>query len=200
MSFEQLETQDQERKKKKKLEDQKNEQFFLEKKIREESTELLQKLASQLASEFWIDITQAKQLISGSTEEALWKLASWVSHLSLSQNEKLQQAIWEAKNSLKNISKQTRESLKQSLEQEKLFEEEQAYMFTKNIFPSSFLERGKNPKNIQDQCIGGVLWILDTTEAVILFLYGLSRWVLLTPYHIYLLITGKAHYEGWHKI
>jgi hypothetical protein len=71
MTFEQLDHQSREEKKKKNLEEQKRELFFLEKNIRGESSQMLQKLAQEIAQEFGIDISQAKELINGKTESGL---------------------------------------------------------------------------------------------------------------------------------
>jgi hypothetical protein len=35
---------------------------------------------------------------------------------------------------------------------------------------------------------------------VILFVYGLWKGILLTPYHIYLLLAGKWEYDGFKNI
>ncbi len=71
MSFEQLEYQQREEKKKKNLESQRQEQFFLEQKIRNESSLLLQKLAANIASEFGINISEAQNLLEGNTKNSL---------------------------------------------------------------------------------------------------------------------------------
>lgn len=71
MSFEQSEQQEREQKRKKSLDTQKQEQFFLEQKIRNESSLLLQKLAANIASEFGINIADAQKLLEGSTKESL---------------------------------------------------------------------------------------------------------------------------------
>lgn len=71
MSFEQSEQQEREQKRKKSLDTQKQEQFFLEQKIRNESSLLLQKLAANIASEFGINIADAQKLLEGNTKESL---------------------------------------------------------------------------------------------------------------------------------
>ena len=71
MSFEQLEHQHSEEKKRKKLDTQRQEQFFLEQKIRNESSLLLQKLAANIALEFGINISEAQNLLEGNTKNSL---------------------------------------------------------------------------------------------------------------------------------
>ncbi len=200
MSFEQLEYQQREEKKKKNLESQRQEQFFLEQKIRNESSLLLQKLAANIASEFGINISEAQNLLEGNTKNSLWELSLGVSEkLSLQEQEKLQQAIIRAKEALQAASKEFREHLRMTLEQEKNISDT-PWVLTRKLFSADFIQRGHSPESFTDEAIGWLLWIIDSTEAIILFLYGLGKWVLVTPYHLYLLATGKASYDGWKKI
>jgi hypothetical protein len=62
------------------------------------------------------------------------------------------------------------------------------------------LQKAYNPQNFWDQIIGAWVGIFDTSEAIILFTYWLWKWVLLTPYHLYLILTGKWEYEWFSKI
>ena len=196
MSFEQLEHQEHEQKKKKKLEKEKNEQFFLERQVHDESSQLLQKLASEIAREFWIDISQAKNLLGGKAQE---NLSPSLFSLNTVQQQKLDEAVYKAKEALRLQSKEVRESLKKTLEFENRFDDVPGKL-VKKLFSQELLKRWIYPQSITDQALWSILGLLDSSEAVILFLYGLGKWVLLTPYHLYLIITGKANYDGWKKI
>jgi hypothetical protein len=72
MTFEQLDIQKKDSEKKKQdLEQEKTEQFWLEKQVLRETSDLLHSLAVKISEEFGIDITQAKELIRGDTSDDL---------------------------------------------------------------------------------------------------------------------------------
>ncbi len=201
MSFEQLDTQEQESKKKKKmLEYEKSQQFFSEKQILQESIDLLQKLALQIAQEFGIDISQAKKLIWEKTEDSLkdFQRNLWTSNSLHLEN--FEKAIMSAKNSLKDLSKKTRDSLRHSLERDTYHPETHEYTLSQSLFSDTLLQKIQYPQSIRDQIFWAGIGLIDSTEAIILFTYALGKGILLTPYHIYLMITGQARYDGWKKI
>ena len=124
MTFEQLDNQQRERERKqKKLEQEKNEQFWLEKEVLRETSSLLHNLALKISEDFGIDISEAKNLIRWSTSGDLNSL-KWHLH----NGEKIdfsdfQKVLWEAQNAVENLSKQKRESLKDSLEEQRYAQE-----------------------------------------------------------------------------
>lgn len=201
MTFEELDIRrNDEEKKRKKLEQEKSEQFWLEKQILRETTDLLHDLALKISNEFGIDISEAKDLIQWDTLGSLDNL-KW----NINTGEKLnlldlQNAISEARSTIEEVSRKKRESLKEMLEEERFAPEKHEYKINKKLFSQDVLYRVQNPKNIPDHVMGLWLGIIDSTEAVILFTYGLGKWILLTPYHLYLLISGQARYKGIEKI
>lgn len=201
MSFEQQEyTRNEEEKKKKTLEWEKREKFLLEKNIMRESSDLIQKLAREIATEFGIDIAKASELIESSTSHSLeWLKANLGQNNTLNTN-RLLEAIKKAQGSVEDLSKKHRESLKEILDRNNYTPEKHEYYTTETLFPPRILARAKNPQNIWDQFMWLWLGIIDSSEAVILFTYWLWKGILFTPYHLYLLFTGQAEYEGFSKI
>lgn len=193
MTFEQSDinrNQEAEKKNKKNLE--KTEQFLLEKQILRESSDLLQKLASDISKEFGISISEVKNIISwtatNSLDDLKLKISGNTEWINFSE---LLQAISNAKKSIENASKNYREDLKKSLERSD-FSPENFNKFTSDfIMPKNISERWKNPKSVTDQVLWVGIWLIDSSEAVILFTYGLWKWILFTPYHLYLMITQK---------
>lgn len=197
MSFEQLDVDANGRNKKKELEEEeKAYQFFLEKKIHKESSELLQKLALQISQEFWIDIGSARELIR--TQSAVLEQKIQNSSNPEQLHHSLLQAVREAQTNIENLSKKHREHLKETIFKTQEIEA-YAWKLAERFF-SPWYQRGLNPQNFSDQALGALFGIFDTTEAVILFVYGLWKWVILTPYHIFLMLRWKARYEGIEKI
>lgn len=197
MSFEQLDNERRYEKKQKDIEEKNKEDFWLEKEIRRESSELLNNLATQIAKEFWIEISEAKNLISW---EISWSLDSLKSSISQNPIDKLKlwEAILGAKSSIEDLSKKHREKLKQSLNQKDYIPEDHNYMSSKKILSENIIIRARNPKSISDQIIWIGVGSIDSVESVIVYSYQLWKWILLSPYHLYLLLTWKAKYT-WFK-
>lgn len=200
MSFEQQKNDDRDRERKKSLEQERSEAFWLEKQIYQESTDLLQKLALQISNDFGIGIGQAKELITETTWHSLDNFKEGLASTSEVNITDLENAINTARSSIEILSQKNREALKNSLEQEILNLEQHRYILSQKIFSPDTLVRIKNPKNIKDQVLWAGIWLFDSTEAVIFFTYKLGKWVIVTPYHIYLLLVGKAQYDGFSKI
>lgn len=196
MSLENLYS-DNEKKEKEKKSLNAREKFLEEQKILRESSELLQSLALKISREFWIDISEVKEFIKWDT---LWDLA-WLKN-TLWENidsYEFQKAIEKARNSISNLSREHRENLKKSLEWDLDNPENYSYALTEKYF-SKYKYRVLHPEGFSDHALWVWLGILDTTEAVILFVYGLGKWILFTPYHLYLIVSWKAEFNIWKKI
>ena len=201
MSFEQLDNERYNQEKKdKRREWEKRDQFWLEKQVFSETSNLLHDLASKISKEFGIDISQVKDLIRGNT---LWDLEWLKTHLGSSETinfARLQQVLQEAHGSIEKLSKNRRDALKEALNKSNYSPETHEFYTTETLFPPRILQRAKNPQNIWDQFVWLWLGLIDSGEAVILFTYSLWKGVLFTPYHLYLLLTWQAEYEWFSKI
>ncbi len=191
MSIEQHEHDEMYKKKKERREEKRSQEFFDEKKLLRESSTLLKKLAKEIAEEFWLDSTQVESLITSETHQDLDSLKT---SFTKDVKESLAWKILKARESISALSKKKRESLKDML-QEIYVPEQHRYYSGERIFWKKLYEKAKNPKSMTDEFIGLWLWIFDSTEAVILFVYNLGKWIILTPYHIFLLISKKAKYK-----
>ena len=196
MSLENL-YQENEKKEKEKKSLESQEKFLEEQKILRESSDLLQSLALKISKEFWINISEVKEFIKWDT---LWNL-EWLKD-SLGQNidsTEFRNAILHAREYISKLSKKNREALKKLIELDESSPENFKYHLTSTYF-SKYTYRALNPETFSDHILWVWLGILDTTEAVILFLYGLGKWILVTPYHLYLIISWKAKFDIWRKI
>ena len=200
MSIEQQRNEEYFEKKEAKKNLEARDQFLLEKRIMRESSDLLKKLASEIANEFWIDISKARELIENSAWNSLNNLKNTISLSPEINTELLKKAIINAQWSIEDLSKKHRESLKKSLEKEQYTPEQHEYYTTETLFPPRIIARAKYPQNIWDQFVGLGLGLIDSSEAVILFTYSLWKGILFTPYHLYLLLTGQAEYQGFDRI
>lgn len=198
MWIEQLDNEHRSREKQEKKESREAQDFFESQKLKAETSNLLQSLASQIAQEFWIDISEVKNLISSSTSGNLDQLKSSFSNNETINISDLSSAISAAKEKIEQLSKHQINSLKNSLDAQKYCPEDHEYITSKKILPDNLLQKAYNPQNFWDQIIWVWVGVFDSTEAVILFTYALGKWIILTPYHIYLLLTGKWEYD-WFK-
>jgi len=187
MSFEQLDVDNQYKKAREKKESEATDRFFLEKQILRESSDLLDSLARKIAKEFWIEISEAKDIISGKTTGSLDGLKQ---SLSLERVTDFESAIQNAKISVENLSKKHRESLKNTLENTQYNIEKPDYISSK-IFGEKLLSKAKNPQNFWDQLIWIPMWIWESGEAIVMYSYHLWKWIILSPYHFYLILTGQ---------
>lgn len=192
MSLEQSSNEDRYEKKKKENQEKLKLDFFESKKLRSQTANLLQKLAKDISVKYWIDISEVKSLIENKTTSKLEDL-----QLSLNNNENinLNDLLWEintAKFQIEDLSKKYREDLKNSIGRKEFEPDKHQYISTHKIFSDTFLVRIQDPQNISDNILWAWVGIIDSSEAVIFFLYNLWKWVLLTPYHIYLLLKWEA--------
>ena len=189
MSIEQQDNDSRYEKKSRDLEKKKKEEFWLEKEIYRESSELINTLAKEIAEKFGIEINEAKNLISWEVSHDLHSL-KW----SLSQSINTVQ-LWEAINSAKtkieDLSKKHREKLKKSLEATDYSPNTHEYKSSRKLLWDALIQRAKEPTGITDQLIWIWIWCIDSAEAVIIYSYELGKWILLSPYHLYLLLSQK---------
>lgn len=196
MSFDQLDiNRNEQEKKKAQQEKEKTLAFLEEKKLLRESANLLYKLANEISGEFWISLEKAKEIISRKSNASLEDLKSELSSSWENMNyEKLLDAINTAKSQIEDISKKLRENLKKSLDEDSISPDSYQRPLTERFISEKIRKRVIYPENFTDQILWVPVGLIDSTEAVILFVYSLWRWVLLTPYHIYLYLTWKAEF------
>ncbi|MCH8518387.1 hypothetical protein LAT59_01295 [Candidatus Gracilibacteria bacterium] len=196
MSLEKLYSENERKEKNRKSLDDR-ERFLEEQQVLRQSSELLHTLAGKIAAEFGLDIGEVKEFIKGDTLEGLEGLKN-----TLGKNidvKEFQKALKEARNTISELSKKYREHLKESILQNEDSPENFTYHVTEKYF-SEYKRKALNPENFLDHVLGVGLGIVDTTEAVILFIYGLGKGILLTPYHLYLILSGKANIKDWKNI
>ena len=169
--------------------------------IKIDTKDLLQELARKIANEYGIDISKVKELISSKTEAKLDNLKSsvgWKIETNINFEE-LQSVISGARNVIEKVSKEKIEVLKGNL-QTTSFSPKDDFYITEKIIPKYLLKRAQDPKNISDNVLGAGIGIINSTEATIQLLYKIGEWIIQTPYHIYLIVSGKWKYEGIKRI
>ena len=196
MSLEKLYSENLEKNKEKKSLNEK-ERFLKEKKILQESADLLNALAKKIATDFWLNIFEVKEYIKWNTLGNLkWLKDTFWNNID---TQDFKNALQQARKTIEELSKKHREKLKESIFQDDASPDNFEYYITKRYF-SQYRQRALYPEKFSDHIMGIWLGMVDTSEAIALFLYGLWKWFLLTPYHIYLVITWKAKFENWKRL
>lgn len=68
------------------------------------------------------------------------------------------------------------------------------------ILPEKMISRAINPQNISDQITWICIGTANSCEEIILTLYKIGKWVLQSPYHIYLVFSGQGEYPNWKNV
>ena len=166
---------------------------------------LLDELAIDIANKFWIDKEKAEQLIKSETLVSLDSLKNELNK-DIQEEEKLNNEDIEklfftlrwALEVIENSSKIEIKVLKDDIEKTINIEE-----FKKNLedyLPPKLLEKAKNPTNPHEHILG---FALGTTNSIITttdILYKIWKWILQSPYHLYMIITWKAETDSFKNI
>lgn len=195
MSLEQSRNEDSYEKKRKKLEESSTQDFFETQKLKAETANLLQTLAKDISMKYWIDISKVKNLIENKTSSSLEDLQSSLWNNETINLDDLLSEINSAKLQIEDLSKKYREELKKSIHQKVFTPENHEFYTSGKLFTDNFLQRIQDPQNFWDHILWSGVGIIDSSEAIIFFLYNLGKWILLTPYHLYLIVKWEATFK-----
>ena len=168
-------------------------------------TQLLNELANDIAKEFWVKKEKAKQLIKSET-------INWIDWLKKQLNfnensetkldnkelEKLFFTLKWANEVIEKSSKLEIRKLKSDIEKSINIEE-----FKNQIdeyLPSKLISAAKNPQKPHEQILGLALWSANSIYKTVDILYKIWKWVVSTPYHIYMIITWKWESNSFKNI
>lgn len=168
--------------------------------VKFDTKSLLNKLASEIAKKYGLDVNQVKQFIRWKTSSKLDNLKSIVGSSGETIDiTEFKNVIAGAKDVIEKASKDEIELLKGTIEKTKLTPNKDIYLSNK-FLPNSFMQRAQDPKNLWDNIIGAGIWILNSTEEIITTLYNIGAGIIKTPYHIYLIVSWKAEYDQFKNI
>ena len=170
---------------------------------------LLNELANDIANKFWIDKEKAEKLIRSKTLVSLDSLKDelkneldkeWLKEKKLSdkQVEDLFFTLRWALDIIENFSKVEIKTLKEDVEKSINIEEFKNHI--EDYLPPKLLEKAKNPKNINDNILWFALWTTNSIIATVDILYQIWKWILQSPYHLYMIITWKAKTDSFKNI
>lgn len=165
----------------------------------------LEELSVDIANKFWIKKEQTKELIK---KETLMWIDSLKTELGKEKNDtkKLNEKDIEdlfftlkwALEVTENSSKIEIKILKDSLETNINIED-----FKNNIekyLPPKLVYKAKNPKLLHEHILGFALGTTNSIFATVEILYQIWKWILQTPYHLYMIITWKWKTNSFKEI
>lgn len=167
-----------------------------------DTKDLLSELASKIAREFGIDVSQVKDIIKSQSSVKLESLKGIIQETETSGSidfARLKTVLNGAKNVIEKMSHDEIELLKGSITETKLSPEDNFYLSSR-IISSSTIQSLYNPQGITDNILGAGIGILNSAEATVKLLYDIGAGIIKAPYHIYLIISGKWEYEWMKRI
>ena len=166
---------------------------------------LLDELAIDIANKFWIEKEQAERLIKSETLVSLETLKIELNTVenkeNILDNKKIKQlfsTIKLAKNRIEKASSWELDLLKKELVKGENIEE-----FKNNIedyLPPKLISKAINPKTPHEHVLGFTLGTTNSVIATADTFYQIWKWILKTPYHLYMIITWKATTDSFKKV
>ncbi len=163
---------------------------------------LLDDLVINIVRKFWIEKSKVIELIN--KETILW--LDWLKKELINQNNKLDNSDLEklfftinwAHELIKNYSKIEIKTLKEDVE--KIINIEDFKNRLEEYLPANLLQKAKNPNNIHEHILGFALWSTNSILTTIEYLYKIWKWIIQTPYHIYMILLWKAKTDSFNNI
>jgi len=166
---------------------------------------LLDELANDIANKFWIDKEKAEKLIKSETLASLDSLKLELkkentkeSELNNKEIEKLFFTLKWALDVIENFSKVEIKTLRDDVEKSINIEEFKNHI--EDYLPPKLLNKAKDPKNINDHILWFALWTTNSIVATADMLYKIWKWILQSPYHLYMIITWKAKTDSFKNL
>ena len=159
--------------------------------------ELLNKLSEDISKNYWLEKQSAEKLIKIDTSK-------WIENLK-------KELIESGNNSFENLKTKEQEKLflilkwaQESIEQnahfeimtlkddiEKNFKIEDIENNIESFLPDKLIRVAKNPNMPHEHILGFALWTSNSLVAWLEWLYNIWKWIIQTPYHIYLIVKWK---------
>ncbi len=165
---------------------------------------LLEELALDISNKFWIDKEKAEKLIKSETLVSLDTLKTELKQtnenndLDNNEIEKLFFTLKWALNVIENSSKLEIKTLKEDIEKNINIGEFKNHL--EDYLPAKLIEKAKNPSKPHEHVLWLALWTSNSIIATVDILYKIWKWILQSPYHLYLIISGKAKTNSFKNI
>jgi len=167
-----------------------------------DTKKLLDELLDDISREYWIDKSSAEKLIQSKSINNLNSLRQELestlenNKLSNSKLEKLFFTIAWAKEVIEKASRNELNIIKEEIEN--LTNIEDFKNSLEDYLPANIIKAAKNPQSLHHHILWASLWISNSLIKTADILYSIWKWILKTPYDLYLIISWKGEYN-WFK-
>lgn len=164
--------------------------------------ELLDKLAYNISIKYWIEKQRAIELIEKETinsiESLKHELENQEKKLDKKELEELFFSIKQAIELIKNISKVNIEKLKKDIESSNNIEDYKNVL--EEYLPQKLVYKAKNAQKLEEHILWFALWSANSIISTWEFIYNIWKWIIQTPYHLYLIVTWKWEVKSFKDI
>lgn len=169
---------------------------------------LLDELANDISNEYWIDKEQVKKLIKNKTLTTLDSLRSEINkeesfdkkekYLNNTNLEKLFFTLKWALEIIEHSSQIEIKSLRKDIEKSINIEDFKNKI--EDFLPANLVKKAKNPWKFHEHILGFALWSTNSILTTVEYLYQIWKWILLAPYHLYMIVSWKATTDSFKDI
>lgn len=164
------------------------------------SQKLLEELSKDIAREFWIEQENTKKLLGADISKGLEDLKkeiqnSWDEKLKALDKKRVEKLFFTLKWALDVIEKSSKieiKSLKEDMEKEINTQEFKSKI--EDYLPKELVYRAQNAEKIHEHILWFALGTANSLYATADILYQIGKWILQTPYHLYMILSGKWEY------
>ncbi len=168
----------------------------------EKSKILLEELSNEISKKYWIEKQETQKLIKLDTSKWIDSLKnelreSWniyFENLKANEQEKLFLILKWAQESIEQQTHIEVLTLKEDIEQN--IDVNKIKNNIEDFLPEKLLQTAKNPKLPHEHILWFTLWTANTLVAWIDWLYQVWKWIIQSPYHIYLIIKWEAELKS----
>jgi len=163
--------------------------------------ELLEQLAIDISSKFWIDNKKAESLVKKETLEWIDSLKAELTEQQDLSEKEIENLFLTLKWALEIIEKSSKieiKSLKEDIEKSINIDD-----FSNNIeayLPPTLVIKAKNPTNPHEHLLGFALWTTNSIYTTVDILLKIWKGIIQTPYHLYMIISWKAETDSFRNI
>lgn len=167
---------------------------------------LLDELAIDIANRFWMDKQNAINLLKTNISKWLQELKNEIfkqddeklKNLPEKEIEKLFFTLKGALEVIEKISKNEIQILKEDIE--KTIDIENFKNNIEDYLPPNLLKKAKDPKNIHEHILWFALWTTNSILKTVEILFKIWKWILQTPYHLYMIIAWKWETDSFKNV
>lgn len=167
---------------------------------------LLDELAIDIAHRFWMDKQKAVDLLKTDINKWLEELKGEIlkiddENLNKLWDKELKQLFFTLKWALDVIEKTSKNEiqiLKKDIE--KSIDIEEFKNKIEEYLPKNLIQKAKNPQNIAEHILGFALGTTNSIFKTADILYQIWKWIIKTPYHLYMMISWKWESDSFKDI